>query len=111
MLSTLMLHHLAYGETKTHARMQGADKITARTYSFTLQAGEQYQFGTLLIDLFHCDRTSPQEIPESSAFLQIKDKLSQSNTAFSGWMFASSPALNALEHPIYDVWLIECLNL
>ncbi|MEM7071138.1 MAG: DUF2155 domain-containing protein [Pseudomonadota bacterium] len=102
-----------YGEATSHVRLHGADKITARISTFTLAVNEQTKFGSLIIDLYHCDRALPQEIPESRAFLQIREDVRglQIKNLFSGWMFASSPALNALEHPVYDIWVDECINL
>ena len=71
---------------------------------------EQVAFGTLRITARACLTTPPTEPPESAAFLEIQvvDPDREPETAFSGWMFASSPSLSGLEHPVYDVWLIEC---
>ncbi len=90
--------------------LQGLDKVTARVQTFEAQIGETVSFGTLRITVRACDRTPPTEPPESAAFLDIYEaKQGEAQIdLFHGWMFASSPALNALEHPVYDVWVLEC---
>ena len=90
--------------------LQGLDKVTARVWTFEAPIGEAVRFGTLEIYPRFCDRTPPEEPPESRAFLDIYEARpgEERGDLFHGWMFASSPALNALEHPVYDVWLIDC---
>lgn len=90
--------------------LQGMDKVTARVWTFEVRVGEAVRFGTLEIYPRYCERTPPEEPPESKAFLDIYEARPGEKRAdlFHGWMFASSPALNALEHPVYDVWLLEC---
>ena len=90
--------------------MQGLDKITARTSTFEVPVGQTVVFGTLEITARFCERTPPEEPPERSAFLKIVDQRPDQEAVevFSGWMFSSSPALSALEHPVYDVWVIDC---
>ncbi len=90
--------------------LQGLDKVTARVWTFEAPIGEPVRFGTLEIVPRFCDRTPPEEPPETAAFLDIFDARPGEEKAdlFHGWMFASSPALNALEHPVYDVWVIDC---
>jgi hypothetical protein len=70
------------------------------------------RFGTLDITVRACYRTPPTEPPESTAFVEIDDNRvnGERAQAFSGWMFASSPALSALEHPVYDVWVVDCMK-
>ena len=84
--------------------------MTARVSTFETPIGERVRFGTLEIILRACDRTPPEEPPESAAYLDITDMRPGAPPIdlFHGWMFASSPALNALEHPVYDVWVLEC---
>ena len=69
-------------------------------------------FGSLSITARHCEKNPPEEAPEAAAFLEIVDaKPGEAPVKlFSGWMFASSPAVSALEHPVYDVWVIDCKN-
>lgn len=95
------------------AVIQGVDKITARVSTIRAALDQTVRFGSLEIIVRHCDKTPPEEAPESAAFLDIWAVSPGRPTAsvFRGWMFASSPALNALEHPVYDVWVIGCETL
>jgi hypothetical protein len=95
---------------KGTAVLQGLDKITARISTFEVAVGDTARFGTLLITVHACREAPPIDPPEAAAFLEIKEvKPDEAPAArFSGWMFASSPALSALEHPIYDVWVTGC---
>lgn len=90
--------------------LKGLDKVTARTLRFRVRVGETARFGTLEILPRACFETPPIEPPESAAFLSIDavDPGRPRQQAFSGWMFASSPSLSALEHPVYDVWVLDC---
>ena len=95
------------------AVFQGLDKITARIKTFKIKVGEEVKFGVLDIKLEKCVYSKPTNTPESVAFIKISDdtkkKLTLDNIIiFKGWIFASSPALNALEHPVYDLTLISC---
>src|SRR5215472_9278646 len=92
------------------ALLQGLDKITARVSKFEAPVGTPVRFGTLLIRVRDCEKSPPEETPESAAFLEIDEiRPGEVNLrVFSGWMFASSPALSALEHPVYDVNLLDC---
>jgi len=91
--------------------LQGLDKVTARTETFQVGVGETAKFGALVITVRACDRTPPTEPPESTVFLDIYEARPGEPAVdlFHGWMFASSPALNALEHPVYDVWALDCM--
>ena len=102
----------AFAETIAEpvALLQGLDKITARVSKFEAQVGTPALFGTLSIRVRDCEKNPPEETPESAAFVEI-DEMRQgedSKRLFSGWMFASSPALSALEHPVYDIILLDC---
>jgi hypothetical protein len=92
------------------AVLQGLDKVTARISTIDAPIDAHIRFGTLSIVVRHCRKTPPEEPPETSAFLEVDDVKpgEQPVRLFSGWMFASSPALSALEHPVYDVWVIGC---
>lgn len=94
------------------ALLQGLDKVTARISTFRAPTNRTVHFGTLEIVARTCHKRPPEEPPESAAFLQIRDiKPGEApETLFQGWMFASSPALSALEHPVYDIWVIDCLS-
>ena len=92
------------------AVLQGLDKITARISTFDAPLNQSVRFGSLEIVPRTCHKTPPEEPPERAAFLEITDVRPDSDPVplFTGWMFASSPALSALEHPVYDVWVIDC---
>ena len=89
--------------------IQGLDKITARIQTFEVDVGKTYKFGVLDIFVERCVFSKPIFKPESLAFIKIKDNSDRlSEVKFSGWMFASSPALNALENPVYDISILAC---
>lgn len=90
--------------------LQGLDKVTARVSTLEARVGEVVRFGTLEIIARSCDKRPPEEPPESAAFLDIWEIRpgEPAISLFRGWMFASSPALNALEHPVYDIWVLDC---
>ncbi len=92
------------------AVLQGMDKVTARVSTFSAPLNQPVKFGTLEILAKTCAKRPAEEQPESAAFLQISDERPREpkKALFSGWMFASSPALNPLEHPVYDVWVVDC---
>ncbi len=96
-------------EQKT-AILNGLDKITARISLIEAPIGEFVRFGTLNIVARTCHKQPPEEPPETAAFLEIEEVRPgfERTRLFSGWMFASSPALSALEHPVYDVWVTDC---
>ena len=98
------------GEGGRAAVLRGLDKVTARISTFEAPVGQEVRFGTLRILARTCRTRPPEETPETTAFLEIADQRPGDlpKPVFSGWMFASSPALSALEHPIYDVWVIAC---
>ena len=97
-------------EPKNQVILRALDKITARITEFELEIGEELRFGTLSIVARYCRTRPPIEPPETFAFLEIDDlkRGDKRERVFAGWMVASSPALNALEHPVYDVWVISC---
>ena len=88
------------------------DKITADTRTYDLEIGKTVAYGALRIRPKACKKTPPIEEPESASFLQIWEKMTDGKDqwVYSGWMFASSPSLAAMEHPVYDVWVIDCKN-
>jgi hypothetical protein len=99
-------HHVAV--------LQGLDKVTARISTVHAPLDEPTQFGTLEVVARTCRETPPTEPPESAAFLEIRELPPASDAhgapvdLFSGWMFASSPAVSALAHPVYDIWVVDC---
>lgn len=92
------------------AVFSGLDKITGRIISFDVYIGETVQFGALQVTPRVCHTRPATENPLTTAFVQV-DEITLNNEVrriFSGWMFADSPGLNAVEHPVYDVWLTGC---
>jgi hypothetical protein len=95
----------------TGAELQALDKVSARVTKFTVPFGQPVKFGTLTISVTDCRKNPPEEQTESAAFLDIQEQragATETQKVFHGWMFASSPALSALEHPVYDVWVLDC---
>ncbi len=96
------------------AVIQGLDKITARISPVYATLGLPTYFGSLEIVVRACRETPPTEPPESAAFVEVRelppnvDRDSEPEMLFSGWMFASSPAISALEHAVYDIWVVDC---
>ena len=92
------------------ATLQALDKILGRISTFEAKVGQSTRFGTLDIMVRACRTRPPEEPPESTAFLEIDDQRpgEEKRRVFTGWMFASSPAVSALEHPVYDVWVKSC---
>jgi hypothetical protein len=96
------------------AVLQGLDKVTARISPVQARLDQPTRFGNLEIIARTCLETPPTEPPESAVFLEIYELPPASepdappDELFSGWMFASSPAVSALEHPVYDVWVVDC---
>ncbi|KQO71464.1 hypothetical protein ASG63_18555 [Methylobacterium sp. Leaf94] len=92
------------------AVFSGLDKITGRIVSFEVAVDETVQFGALQLTPRVCYSRPPTESPKTTGFLEV-DEVTLDNKyrrIFTGWMFASSPGLHAIEHPIYDVWLVDC---
>ena len=99
----------------TVAVLQGLDKTTARVSTVEAPLNQTVRFGTLVIIARACDKKPPEEPPNTAAFLEIEEARPQGAQAgtdvehlFSGWMFAQSPALSTLEHPVYDVTVLDC---
>ena len=92
------------------AVFNGLDKITGRIISFEVAVDETVQFGALQITPKVCYSRPPTESPQTDSFIEV-DEVTLENKyrrIFSGWMFAASPGLNAIEHAVYDVWLTDC---
>ena len=102
----------ASGIDKNTAQMQAMDKITGRVSVIYVPVGGAVNFGSLSIAVHACKTRPEEETPDNFVFADIADKTLQGNDVniFRGWMISSSPATNAVEHPIYDVWLLKCLD-
>jgi hypothetical protein len=109
-------------EDMPYVKLRSLDKITARTVTFEARVGSTVKFGPLYIKTQACRKAPPIAQPESASFLQIWEMVPAPETAadkqqepvpqwvFSGWMFASSPAISSMDHTIYDVWVLDCLE-
>ena len=88
----------------------GLDKITGRIISFDVYIDETVQFGALQLTPRACYTRPPTETQRTSVFLEVDQVSLKGGTQriFTGWMFADSPALNAIDHPVYDIWLVDC---
>lgn len=102
----------ATGIDKNTAQMQAMDKITGRVSVIYVPVGGAVNFGSLSIAVHACKTRPEEETPDNFVFADIADKTLQGDDVniFRGWMISSSPATNAVEHPIYDVWLLKCLD-
>ncbi len=94
------------------AVLQGLDKITAKVSRLQVPVGDSVAFGTLEITVRACRSTGPDETPENAAFVEISDEPpgEDQHGVFSGWMFSSSPAVSALDHPVFDIWVVRCAD-
>jgi hypothetical protein len=92
------------------AVFSGLDKITGRITAFDAAIGETVQFGALQVTARACYSRPPTETPLTDGFVEVDEVTLQGEVRriFTGWMFAASPGLHAVEHPIYDVWLVDC---
>jgi hypothetical protein len=88
------------------------DKVTARIQKLEVKLGETQKFGALKITPRTCYSRPPTEPPKTTTFVEVEETEldGKQKKLFSGWMFAESPGLNAVEHPVYDVWLTECAS-
>lgn len=90
--------------------LRGLDKISGQPTDIVAPIGRQVAFATLRITARYCYSTPPSETPQTVAFLQIDDIRPDElpRRVFSGWMYASNPGLNGMDHPLYDVWVVTC---
>jgi hypothetical protein len=92
------------------AVFSGLDKITGRIITFEAGVDETIQFGSLQLTTRICYSRPDYENPQTTTYIEVDEITSETQfkRIFSGWMFAASPGLNAIEHPVYDIWLTEC---
>lgn len=89
--------------------LRGLDKITGRLSTMTVNVGDKTVFGELDVYVRVCYAHPPEETPENAAYLEVVENKTEGQLKlFSGWMFSSSPALSAMEHPVYDIWVLRC---
>ena len=87
------------------------DKISSKNTLFKLKNGETSIFKDLSIKSFKCKNSEFDDNPEITAYIQVKDLTDKNNNevfVFNGWMFSSSPSITPFDHPVYDVWLVNC---
>ena len=99
---------------KIYINLTALDKITAKTSTFRLAVGENKFFGSLEIKALKCLLSENNDTTDTVAYLQVKDLSNKDNNQvflFNGWTFASSPTLQSIDHPIYDLWIISCENI
>ena len=92
------------------AELQALDKVTARVSTMRVPVNRPERFGTQTITVQACNARPPDEVPDSAAWLEIADSRAPANGAavFRGWMFANAPGVNMLQHPVYDIRLMDC---
>ncbi len=97
-------------EPRRVANIQALDKVNARVTVLQARVGEPARFGTLSILVRSCQGRPADEVPDSAAWMEITDSRAPAGAppAFQGWMFAENPALNMLEHPVYDIRVLSC---
>ena len=99
---------------KIYINIKALDKVTAKTSAMRLAIGEKKFFGPLEIKALKCQLTEHNDFTDTVAYLQVKDLSSKDNNQvflFNGWTFASSPTLQSIDHPIYDLWILGCENI
>lgn len=99
---------------KVYINIKALDKITAKTLAIKLGIGEKKYFGSLEIKGLKCQLSENNEFSDTVAYLQVKDLDSKNNNQvflFNGWTFVSSPTLEPIDHPIYDLWITSCENI
>jgi len=99
---------------KIYINIEALDKITAKTSSIRLAIGEKSFFGPLEIKALKCQISENNEASDTVAYLQVKDLSIKDNNQvflFNGWTFASSPTLQSIDHPVYDLWIKSCENI
>lgn len=99
-------------ETYPVALLQALDKVTARVITLQAPVEQTVRFGTLEIRAAVCEKRPPEETPDSAAFLDIVEQRAGQAPVevFRGWMFASSPGLSPMQHPVYDLWVVDCVS-
>ena len=101
-------------DNKIYVNLTALDKITAKTSSLRLAVGDKKFFGSLEIKALKCRLSETEDNLDAVAYIQVKDLSAEDNNRvflFNGWTFASSPTLQSIDHPIYDLWLNSCENI
>ncbi len=97
-------------EPKREAELQALDKVTARITILKAALNQPITFGTLRITVRACNARPSDEVPDAAAWLQVDDTRNDTSgrPVFRGWMFANAPGVSMLEHPVYDLRVLEC---
>jgi hypothetical protein len=97
-------------DPKQEAELQALDKVTARITILKARLNQPITFGTLRITVKACNARPPEEVPDAAAWLQVDEtrEASQGRPVFQGWMFANAPGIAMLEHPVYDLRVLQC---
>ena len=101
-------------DDKVYINLTALDKITAKTSSIRLAVGDKKFFGSLEIQALKCQLSEGSGTSDTVAYIQVKDLSAKDNNQvflFNGWTFASSPTLQSIDHPIYDLWITSCENI
>ncbi len=101
-------------DKKIYINIKALDKITAKTSSIRVAVGEKKFLGSLEISALKCSVSEKKDNPDTVAYIQVKDLSNKNNDQvflFNGWTFASSPTLQAIDHPVYDLWITDCENI
>ena len=101
-------------DNKIYINLKALDKVTAKTSAVRLAVGEIKFFGSLEIKALKCQLSESNDSIDTVAYLQVKDLSTKDNNQvflFNGWTFASSPTLQSIDHPIYDLWITSCENI
>ena len=99
---------------KVYINLTALDKITAKTSSIRLAVGDKNFFGSLEIQALKCQLSESSGTLDTVAYIQVKDLSAKDNNQvflFNGWTFASSPTLQSIDHPVYDLWITSCENI
>jgi hypothetical protein len=91
------------------AEIRAIDRITGRSFKLKVPIDTEVTFSNLVLNIKYCYKNPIDKEIENFAYLTVKDKL-LNNLVFQGWMFSSSPSLSSLEHPINDIWLLNCIS-
>ena len=91
------------------AEIRAIDRITGRSFKLKVPIDTEVTFSNLVLNIKYCYKNPIDKEIENYAYLIVRDKL-LNNLVFQGWMFSSSPSLSSLEHPVNDIWLLNCVN-
>ncbi|WP_395647504.1 DUF2155 domain-containing protein [Terricaulis sp.] len=116
--AALFMAALATPAFAERAVIRGLDKVTGHARDYTMSIGRTTRIGSLEVVPRACAKSAPEETPEVRIYVQVYDhptaREGEAEQArreiFHGWLFASSPGLNAVDHPVYDIWAVDCVQ-